>query len=451
MLNAITEQTRALLRIPSTENLPQRVLANIREDQKASEILVSWIQVTIVSLFAVLYVLAPKPPNEQATIEAAPWAIGFYVLFSIMRLVLACCGIRRTWFPPFSAIVDVLLLLALIWSFHIQYGQPAAFVLKSPTLLYVFIFIALRALLFEPRLVMLTGVTAAFGWLVMVLLVVWLDGGMQVTRNYVDYMTSSSVLIGAEFDKIVSILVVTGLITLAMLRARALLIRAVADGTRAHDLARFFAPEVAEQITASESEIVPGRGEERQAAILYVDIRGFSEMAETMTPDTLISLLSDYQARLIPAITAHHGTAEKYLGDGMMASFGAALKTETYAADAMRAVDGILANIAHWNAARRAQGQATLRLGVAVTAGPVVFGAVGGEARLELAVVGHPVNLAAKLEKHTKQEGVQALCTVEAYELALRQGYHPVRETERRDSRAVDGITDSIDLILLFE
>lgn len=451
MSDALIERTRRLLRIPTTAHLPGRVRRSIREDQLASEILVGWMQLAVVVMFAALYAVSPKTFSEQARFEPAPWALGLYALFTVMRLALAYRGYRWDWLQAVSALVDIALLLALIWSYHIQYEQPAAFVLKAPTLLYVFIFIALRALLFAPRLVLLTGIAAGLGWLVMVAVVIREDDGMQITRNYVEYMTSNSVLIGAEFDKIVSILVVTGLITMAVVRARALLIRAVAEGTRAHDLERFFAPEIVEQITAADREIIPGRGEQREAAILYVDIRGFSDMAATMPPDSLISLLTDYQAHLIPAITKNNGTAEKFLGDGMMASFGAALPTDHYAADALKAVDGVLANVADWNSQRKAEGQKEIRLGIAVTAGPVVFGAVGGEDRLELAVIGNPVNLAAKLEKHAKVEAVQALCTAEAFDRARAQGYRPPRPHERRDRRPIEGFADPIDLVMLAE
>ena len=79
----------------------------------------------------------------------------------------------------------VALLFGLIWSFHLQYGQPPSFYLKVPTLLYVFIFIALRALRFEAKYVVFAGLAAALGWLAMVLYVVYAEpGNSMVTRNW---------------------------------------------------------------------------------------------------------------------------------------------------------------------------------------------------------------------------------------------------------------------------
>lgn len=430
--------------------LPVRIQRNITDQQTAGEVLVGWIQLFVVVTFGSLYAIAPKTFAADAALMPVPWALGGYFLFTLVRLGLAYRGRLGGGFKALSAVVDIALLLVLIWSFHIQYEQPASFVLKAPTLLYVFIFIALRTLLFEANMVVLTGIAAAVGWLVLVFVVVAGEAGEQlITRDYVQYITSNAVLLGAEFDKVVSILVVTAVLAVAMVRARNLLVRAVAEGARVQDLSQFFAPEVAQQITEAETAIRPGQGEAREAAILFVDIRGFTEMASTVKPDDLISFLGDYQSRLIPPIKANGGTSEKFLGDGMMAAFGAAVSRETYAADAVRAADGIIAGIEDWNRERVAAGLATIEIGIAISCGRIVFGAVGGETRLEYAVVGHPVNLAAKLEKHNKSEGARALCTAEVYERALEQGYDGAKRTERLPDRQVEGLAESVDLIVL--
>ena len=91
--------------------------------------------------------------------------------------------------------------------------QPPTFYLKVPTLLYVFIFIALRALRFEARFVVMAGLVAAAGWSMLALYAMAGPDGMKmITRDYIHYMTSNSVLIGAEIDKVVSILTVTAIV-----------------------------------------------------------------------------------------------------------------------------------------------------------------------------------------------------------------------------------------------
>ncbi len=170
-----------------------------------------------------------------------PWVLGFYLLFTVMRLTLAYRGRLPDAILYASVVIDMALLLGLIWSFHIQYMQPPSFYLKVPTLLYVFNFIALRALRFEVRFEVFAGITAAAGWTILAVYAVYASGGMEmITRNYIYYITSNSILIGAELDKIISILTVTAILAVAISRARRLLTRDVAERAAAQDLSRIF-------------------------------------------------------------------------------------------------------------------------------------------------------------------------------------------------------------------
>ena len=441
---------RTLFRSADEAALPERVRAAIRAQQDRSEILIGWIQLSVVVLFGAFYALSPKTFDERVGFEPVPWALAFYLSFTVLRLVLAHRTRLPGWFLALSTVVDIALLITLIWSFHIQYLQPPSFVLKAPTFVYLFIFIALRALRFEARYVLLAGAAAALGWLWLVHLAISaeaLDAG--ITRDYVLYLTSNRILIGAEVDKILSLSAFTLVLAVAITRARSLLVRSVAEGTAARDLSRFFAPEIAKQITASERRIAAGHGEPREAAILNLDLRGFTRLAQTVTPDEAIALLAEYQGRMVPLIQANGGSIDKFLGDGILATFGAAVPSASHAADALRAVDAVMADVDAWNAARTAAGTAPLRVGAAVATGRIIFGAVGDETRLEYTVIGEAVNLSAKLEKATKDEGVRALATAETYALARAQGYAPPAAREMRPGRAVDGVAGPVDLVVL--
>ena len=107
----------------------------------------------------------------------------------------------------------------------------------------------------------------------------------MITRNYVEYMTSNSVLIGAEFDKVVSILMVTGVLALALHRARNLLVESVIEGSAARDLSRFVPQEVAQKVIHSEEGAITGKGEVNECTILFTDIEGFTAISETLSPE----------------------------------------------------------------------------------------------------------------------------------------------------------------------
>src|SRR5690606_150061 len=112
-----------------------------------------WIQLAVITTFAVLYFISPKTAGAAGSITVA--AIAVYFVLTVARLVVSYSFSMPAWMLALSVVFDMLLLFALIWSFHLQYGQPPSFYLKAPTLLYVFIFIALRALRFEALYVIL--------------------------------------------------------------------------------------------------------------------------------------------------------------------------------------------------------------------------------------------------------------------------------------------------------
>ena len=433
------------------ENLPERVRDAIRTQQEHSEVLIGWIQLGIVILVSSVFEFTTMAEGEvQADYSLEREVLLIYGLICIVRLVLAYLRLLRPWMLYLSVIADIALLMGLIWTFHLKYAQPAAFYLKVPTLLYVFLFIALRALRFEARFVIFTGVAAAVGWALLTYYVATGRGGPpNRTHNFIDYMTSNALLVGAEIDKIIAILLATAVLALAISRARNLLIRSVSEGAAARDLSRFFDPGVANRIRSAAMSIKAGEGELRDAAILTVDLGGFTRLAVELQPDDVMKLLQDYQGRVCPLIVGNGGSIDKFLGDGVLASFGAVGGPSTAAAGAPRAPDAELDAAERWAAERRAAGLPPLSVGLAVASGRVVFGAVGDGERLEFTVIGDAVNFAAKLEKHNKDEKTRALTDARTYQLAERQGYVAPLPRERRSGRPVGGVSEPVDIVVL--
>jgi adenylate cyclase len=404
--------------------LPARVRDVISREQDWSEILIGWIQLGVVITFAALFYLSPKPAGANPMISAEPWVLGGYVVFTLMRLGLAHRRRLPNWLLYVSVVMDMALLLALIWSFHLKYDQPASFYLKVPTLLYVFIFISLRALRFEVRYVLIAGGVAAVGWLLMVLYVVSVDpADPMITRNYVEYMTSNSVLLGAEFDKVISILMVTAILAVAIARARRLLVDSVVEGSAARELSKFVPDEVARQAKAGEQQMEAGQGEVREATILFTDIEGFTTISETMTPTELIATLNDYFAVVTKPIIEHGGVINQFQGDAILATFNIPEVLPDHAAEALRAALAIQAELRN----RRFGGGVVLRSRVGINSGEIVGGLVGTGDRLGYTVHGDEVNLAARLEQMNKDYGTRIIVSERARELAGRSEFRFTR------------------------
>jgi len=430
-------------------DVPERVTTAIEREQEQSEILVTLIQLVAIATFGILYTLAPKAFPPEVPFEPVPVTLGVYTVFTLLRLWLACRRRLPRWFLALSVVVDITVLMLTIWSFHLQYQAPPALYLKAPTLMYAFILIALRTLRFEAGFVLLAGISASIGWLALVAYAVFFGQEMQITHDFREYMMSYTILLGAEFDKVVSLMMVTILLAIALVRAQKILIRATTEHLAAAEMSRFFAPEVAGRIRATEETIRPGDAEARDAAIIMVDMRGFTPLTHELAPREVMALLSEYQSRMVAVIAAEGGSIDKFMGDGILGSFGAARPSPTFAADALRAADAVVESARAWADERRAAGLPAPPVGLAVTTGRVMFGAVGDESRLEYTVIGDPVNLVAKLEKHTKVEQVAALCPAETFRLAREQGYEPRAGQQPLSSRQVEGVAEPLDLVVL--
>ncbi|MGI9386039.1 MAG: adenylate/guanylate cyclase domain-containing protein, partial [Methyloligellaceae bacterium] len=215
------------------------------------------------------------------------------------------------------------------------------------------------------------------------------------------------------------------------------------------DLSRFFDESVATQIRSADHEIAAGDGVKRDAAVLNVDIRGFTTLAAETTPDKVMSLLAEYQALLVPIIQKHDGTIDKFMGDGILATFGAVAESDKAAADSLHAVDEILSAAETWSTERKSRGEKPIKVNASVAMGPVIFGAIGGQNRLEYTVIGSAVNLSAKLEKHNKDLGVKAVTTESCYETALEQGYN--RQGLQCTNAEVGGVGDAQRVVILHE
>ncbi|MEL6422555.1 MAG: adenylate/guanylate cyclase domain-containing protein [Pseudomonadota bacterium] len=422
------------------------------EQEAESERLIGWAQLLFTAIFTALYLVSPRPVDAPMIgLQPVPLALLGYGAFTVLRLVLAYRGYMPGWLLVLSICADVALVLGLIWYFHIQYAQPPAFSLKVPTFVYLFAFVSLRALRFDPRYVMLSGFVAAAGWLFLVAWAITESEPGTLTRSFTDYVNGNRILRGAEFGKVFSILTVTLVLTFAIWRARQMLLKALSEVSNATELRKFLSRGVAETIADQDGVLTAGQASEREAAIVVVDIRGFSNFSTMVSPQDVVAMLTSYHDRIVPVINRHGGVVDKFLGDGVMATFGAVSASQTAMRDAVRAMEEILLTSERWRRQNADDPRAAaLSINLAGASGTVVFATLGSDDRLEYTVIGPAANLAAKLEKHNKREGTSALVTGEMWAQAGAQGFRPRVRSDQRAARSVDGIAEPMDLVALF-
>lgn len=429
--------------------LPERVQLALRQRERANEVLVRIIQLVIVVMFSTLYSFATKT-SQEADFQPVPYVLGAYIVLSIIGLIWAIRTELPSWSVYCSILFDFVLLYSLMISFHFQYDQPASFILKAPTLLYVFIFIALRALRLEWKYVAAAGIAGAIGWVLVVIYVTTNEPeNTMITRSYVQYLTSNSILIGAEVDKIISILAVTGILTLVVNGSSNLLVTAITEQAAAQDFSRFFDKRIAHDIRSSQKSLEAGQGERKSTAVINIDIRGFSVMAAHREPSQVMQILSAYQRRVVPILQAHGAIIDKFMGDGIMATIGIDDDVILYSRKSVEAAEAVLLDSKKWPTEEPLLADAGVtKIGIGIACGTVAFGAVGLGDRLEMTVIGSPVNTSAKLEKHNKVLNSDCIISRKTWDNAVEEGYVAKLQFEFMET-IVDGIEGTKDIVVL--
>jgi class 3 adenylate cyclase len=144
---------------------------------------------------------------------------------------------------------------------------------------------------------------------------------------------------------------------------------------------------------------------------MFSDIRGYTSRSERMTPEQTIAFLNSYFERVVPLIHAHGGTLVSFMGDGIMAVFGAPQALSNPCAAAFDATRAMLANLRELNARFALKGETPLEIGIGLHAGEGVSGHIGAAARHEYSVIGDVTNVASRVEGLTKDVGYRLVCT----------------------------------------
>lgn len=442
---------RVLIR-PGHETTPdERVEAALLEDKRRAlkaAVIARWIALGVIAVMIVYL-----NPTVSA-LYAELILIGF-ALIGLLQSRIATLGRSRLAIALILCDLALMTFTLVVPNPMREVHWPPAFQYRLEGFHYFYLILAGAVLAFSWRTILSIGHWTVGLWIAALLWVMWqpvpdpglteriaaLVPGEPMLAAFID---PNSPLLPNRIQEMVVFLLVSYTLAIATWRAGRLLRRQVEAERERSNLARYFSPNVVDELARNDEPAKQTRMQE--VSVLFVDIVGFTAYAERQDPARVIATLRQFYGLMEREVFAEGGTLDKYLGDGLMATFGTPLPREGDAARALACGRAMLRAAEQWNAERERDGQPRLGVSVGIHHGPVVIGDIGS-ARLEFAVIGGTVNLASRLEAMTRELG-SGLVASEA--LVRQAAAGPDRRPDnleglvRFEQRRVAGISEPI-------
>jgi len=338
-------------------------------------------------------------------------SLGLFAVIGWAQLKVGKAGVSRPELFLMFCDLALLTFIAVVPNPWSPGGWPIGMQFRFNTFIYFFVLLATAPLAYSWRTVIAIGTWTAALWAVGVGWV-WLQPETHAALaervraavgsdvRMFALIDPTAIHIAARFQEIVVFLIVAVTLAVAVRRSNALLVSHAGIERERTNLARYFSPNVVEQLSKNDEPLKQVRTE--NVAVLFADIVGFTAYADGRSPAEVIGTLRRFHERMEREIFRHEGTLDKYLGDGLMATFGTPFPGASDAGNALRCAQTMLGAIDDLNRERRHRGEPPIRISIGLHYGQVVLGDIGLN-RLEFAVIGTTVNAASRLESLTRE------------------------------------------------
>lgn len=395
------------------------------------------------SRWIALFLIAVLLPFLNPQIEVIYYQSLLALLALTAYFQLQASRTSRSGLSVLLLFIDVLLMtLALILPNPFDDSTwPTAMTFRFDSFLYFFVLLSSATLMYSWRTIAAVGLITAGVWAVGVCLVMVAGQTFPEMTDAIRAALSYDLALAGELDpnsvkldhraqEIVVFLIVSLTLAVSVRRFEKLLQgNAVLERQRAN-LSRYFSPNVVDAL--SQGDGVLGEEREQRVAVLFVDLVGFTRYASKRQAQEVIATLRLFHGCMEACVFRNDGTLDKYLGDGLMATFGTPFTQPDDVPRAMRCAQDMLEAMDRLNAEWAAAGREALRISIGLHVGPVAVGDIGSN-RLEFAVIGNTVNIASRLEALTRSLETRLVISDAAYEVLdedMRRGLRRVADQQ---------------------
>ncbi len=419
----------------------------LRDAELSAERSIGYVRCAVGLSISVFFFIVVAPTLEQD--NPALNLIPYFAFVSAGYFAVGCVTlyvVRSTSFRPWMTWLFTSLDIAFWWGLLMATVKvvdlPANQIIVAPPVLISFVILALVALRNNPRLQVYSLILVLLALISLRLVPTGPENSLFASANdAVGFFNTPLNIV-----RLLMVVLTGAILVFVALRTRALLNRAIDETTRRTKLSQFLPAQLAEQLSTSEQAALL-KGKLQPAAVLFVDIRGFTALSEGLAPGSLGEFLATYRQIVTAQIHRHHGIVDKFIGDSVMAVFGAPDATANDARNAIACGKAILGAIDQWNAERQETGLSKVNVGIGIHSGDVFCGAVGDETRMEFTVLGDTVNVAARLEHATEELGFplvasEAVLTEAGIDAAGQNEWKPLGSHEvrgRKEKLAIYG------------
>ncbi|MCG7520628.1 adenylate/guanylate cyclase domain-containing protein [Ruegeria sp. Ofav3-42] len=335
--------------------------------------------------------------------------------------------------------------------------RPLAMQYRFDNFQYFFIILAAGTLAYSWRTVVAIGSWTLMMWTAGWVIAWWVATPIpgiseRVSEALVGYpdvaewLDPNSFMPELRVQQVIVFMMVAVTLAISMRRLNRLLMTNAGLERERANLSRYFSPNVVDELSQNDEPLKQVRKE--NIAVLFIDIVGFTKFAAGRDPYEVIEVLRGFHARMESEVFRHHGTLDKYLGDGLMATFGTPVPTPLDASNAVACARDMVDVIDRWNLERRRAGEPEIQVGIGVHYGPVVLGDIGAN-RLEFAVIGDAVNVSAKLEAMTRELGARVVLSNAVRTQVMQEGNNVTELTAgfaKHENQVVRGVEDTMDV-----